>query len=573
MQDQRHARCLGSSPPVALMVDARTLEEAIVRKRGELEESLIRIDELQAAIHQREAVLANPRPPALQMAQREAAHALYDSLAAGSGADDFGLEVTPAADPAGLRLIEWADSQSLDYSDDEDPLSRFKMVPSIRSSSQPGVSTRPSEAGKALDFLRSLLPVAPPGRGAADTRSRGMRAGTPPPADSRQPSAVLFEQPAASEQANEHAKSPRASRAWRPPPRCWSPPLVQAGKSCWESHDEHAAAARGARIAPRRSGPAGLSEGALGGSLLAGPAPAKPPDRYSLAKRGDTPAASRSLSSTAPPPLPQDQRSMSAVVELPGAAQPVRDRSESPTRRSRTATQETEVEALTEAFRQQHKQQQQQQQHPASRPQQGRRATGSFDEFGGATMSACAAHEWPRALGREASPRVRSRPGALPQVATLDAACLNPLIRSRYGRRRTRPTAASARANAPGGPPREPLSRPCPRRCVRWEASRTATAGSYYSDDYSQERRLAGAECAATHSPEGRQAGLLQAEFLRRARRDARALDERVLLGRGARHVRAPRALSAANSPPPRPQPPRQQLEQQPAAANWPQEA
>ena len=60
------------------MEDARALEEAIVRKRAELEESTIRIEEIRAALAQREAVLANPAPRRIKVgAQRQAAQALW----------------------------------------------------------------------------------------------------------------------------------------------------------------------------------------------------------------------------------------------------------------------------------------------------------------------------------------------------------------------------------------------------------------------------------------------------------------------------------------------------------------
>ena len=464
----------------SLMVDARTLEEAIVRKRGELEESLIRIDELQAAIHQRETVLANPRPPSLQMAQREAAHALYDSLAAG-GADDFGLEVTPAADPAGLRLIEWADSQSLDYSDDEDPLSRSGSFHPQQQSEM--VDGPLSEAGKALDFLRSLLPVAPPGStAAADTRSlsrasRHSRAA----ADSRQPSAVpsSSRRRRTSKESNEHAKSG-----------------------------------------------GGLAAGGLGGSLLAGSAPAKPADRYSLEEeerraqlnqvRGaDTrtmsavvppnrslskgqaapqrrnrrysaennidasslaplmPTAAATAATSAPPPPPppeavagtssfEDQRSMSAVVELPGMARnPFEIERSSDARRSRTAN---EANGAAPAAAQ-----------PLQPPQPpqpssalGLLAQPSANPADMRTMSAVVAPNRPLSTG-EAAPR--GKPRRYSAENNVDAASLAPLM-----------PAAAPQVGLTASAPPMPVARPAGGVTV------PAGAGddeSYYSDSYS----------------------------------------------------------------------------------------
>ena len=63
-----------------------TLEQSVLAKRAELEECLIRVEEVQAAIAHREYVLAHPaRPRTLQAQKRASAAALYASLARTEG--------------------------------------------------------------------------------------------------------------------------------------------------------------------------------------------------------------------------------------------------------------------------------------------------------------------------------------------------------------------------------------------------------------------------------------------------------------------------------------------------------
>ena len=117
----------------SLMTDARSLEEAIVRKRGELEESLIRIDELSAAIAHREAVLANPAPRREEVAARhQAAHDLYAQIAAAQDA------------------AEASGDEGGDYSDEYE----FDVLAAGEDADADAASAarEASEAGRALDY-------------------------------------------------------------------------------------------------------------------------------------------------------------------------------------------------------------------------------------------------------------------------------------------------------------------------------------------------------------------------------------------------------------------------------------
>ena len=125
----------------ALMSDATTLEEAIVAKRRELEGILINIELLEGSIEQREAMLAS-MPEAQYETRRQAAHALYESIA----------------------------DEASEASSTERALSG-ETTEATREAAE--AAAPQSEAGKALDFLRTLLPVQPAGtaRKAVERRS------------------------------------------------------------------------------------------------------------------------------------------------------------------------------------------------------------------------------------------------------------------------------------------------------------------------------------------------------------------------------------------------------------------
>lgn len=109
----------------ALQRDARELEEAIVRKRSELEDSIIRVEELHAAIAHREAALAVLKP-----ARKQAAQELYAQLEADADADleELGYDEATADVASGMHA------------------STSPIAPS-------------QEASQALAYLQGLLPA------------------------------------------------------------------------------------------------------------------------------------------------------------------------------------------------------------------------------------------------------------------------------------------------------------------------------------------------------------------------------------------------------------------------------
>ena len=145
-----------------LILDTFSIEDAIVAKRSELEESLLRIKELHADISHREAVLANPAPR--REALQDAAHELYLQLAADKSAEaassatydeqlddyDFDLGIVSA----GVDGVDGVDGQK------GRPPSA--TVSSSLQAHRSTVDAMPSEAEKALEFLRGMLPVASP---------------------------------------------------------------------------------------------------------------------------------------------------------------------------------------------------------------------------------------------------------------------------------------------------------------------------------------------------------------------------------------------------------------------------
>ncbi|KOO23000.1 hypothetical protein Ctob_000970 [Chrysochromulina tobinii] len=79
-----------------LREDAKVLEAAMVRKRSELEECSIRCEEIRDALARREAFLADPGPRHALKARREAAAALYATLAAEQDAAEAARQRTSA---------------------------------------------------------------------------------------------------------------------------------------------------------------------------------------------------------------------------------------------------------------------------------------------------------------------------------------------------------------------------------------------------------------------------------------------------------------------------------------------
>ena len=135
-----------------LSVRAEQLAQAVKQKRAELEESLLRIEEIEQAVAAREIILANPvvrRPPPDPLAEsrrRAAAQQLYQAFA--------GEGVSAAREDAySESLASLADD---DAAYDEDVYAYDDDAPSRAGSKAP--MSEPTDADRALEGLRAMLP-------------------------------------------------------------------------------------------------------------------------------------------------------------------------------------------------------------------------------------------------------------------------------------------------------------------------------------------------------------------------------------------------------------------------------
>ena len=136
-----------------LSVRAGQLALAVKQKRTELEESLLRIEEMEQAVAAREHILANPvvrRPPPDPLAEsrrRAAAQQLYQAFAG------EGVSAAREVDAYSESLASLADD---DAAYDEDVYAYDDDAPVRAGSKAP--TSEPTDADRALEGLRAMLP-------------------------------------------------------------------------------------------------------------------------------------------------------------------------------------------------------------------------------------------------------------------------------------------------------------------------------------------------------------------------------------------------------------------------------